>query len=565
MASKISIAITAKNQASGPIGQVTNSLSKLQAQANKGKLNSLGSSIAAGFNSNSGAISEIASFVGKAGIIGGVTALTVKIAQMESQWASSVRSMSNLAVRSGLSTTNAFGVQYAGRLAGLSPEQANAGIEQVRQTYSDAINNRNPDALKRFQAAGISTDPNRLESIESVLTKLAAYSEALRGQGKYGGAQNFLNAAGAGSLVDFLNRGPGQVAADLATAKAYIPDEQDVQRAKEYADASAKLSITYDRLKTTILSGVEPALNSLLNGIQFFFDAASGRGRPQAQPNGANSTEQRIWNGFERAGNFLRGNGAITNVYRDAGTGADGQPASRNFSTPGSLEKARSMVEWYMNHGLSRAQSIGMVANASRESGLDDRAVGDNGKAVGLYQWHPDRQALYERTFGRPLSLATREEQMGFSLWELQNNESVAGKALLSSSRPDDSASRISTFYERPKDPGEAGLRAGIARDLDRSLGQGAEDAVARVPSLYERPMPPHETSPHDSAAQRLDGQPGQAPGEAGKVRIEIVHKNAPPGTSANVTSSPNVDTQLRTDRQQASLGDQYAFSPGNF
>ncbi|WP_434663453.1 phage tail tip lysozyme [Paraburkholderia sp. A3BS-1L] len=565
MASKISIAITAKNQASGPIGKVTNSLSKLQAQANKGKLSSLGSSIAAGFNSNSGAISEIASFVGKAGIVGGITALTVKIAQMESQWASSVRSMSNLAVRSGLSTTSAFGVQYAGRLAGLSPEQANAGIEQVRQTYSDAINNRNPEALKRFQAAGISTDPNRLESIESVLTKLAAYADALRQGGKYGGAQNFLNAAGAGSLIDFLNRGPAQVAADLATAKAYIPDEQDVQRAKEYADASAKLGITYDRLKMTVLSGVEPALNSLLNGIQFFFDAASGRGRPKAQPNGSDSSEQRIWSGFERAGNFLRGNGAITNVDRDAGKGADGQPDSQNFSSPGPLDKARSMVEWYMNHGLSRAQSIGMVANASRESGLDDRAVGDNGKAVGLYQWHPDRQALYERTFGRPLSLATREEQMGFSLWELQNNESVAGKALLSSSRADDSAARVSSFYERPKDPGEAALRAGIARDLDKRLGQGADDSAARVPSLYERPMEPRETSQRARAAQRLDEQPGQETAEAGKVRVEIVHKNAPPGTSTNVTSSPNVDTQLKTDRQRASLGDQYAFSPGNF
>ncbi|SEI42610.1 phage tail tip lysozyme [Paraburkholderia diazotrophica] len=513
MASKISIAITAKNQASGPIGQVTNSLSRLQAQANKGKLNSLGSSIAAGFNSNSGAISEIASFVGKAGIIGGITALTVKIAQMESQWASSVRSMSNLAVRSGLSTTGAFGVQYAGRLAGLSPEQANAGIEQVRQTYSDALNNRNPEALKRFQAAGISTDPNRLESIESVLTKLAAYAEALRGQGKYGGAQNFLNAAGAGSLVDFLNRGPAQVASDLATAKAYIPDEQDIQRAREYADASAKLSITYDRLKTTVLSGVEPALNSLLNGIQFFFDAASGRGRPKAQPNGSDSTEQRIWNGFERFGNALRGRGAVT-MSEAQGGGA-------------SSDTARSMVEWYMNHGLSRAQAIGMVANATRESGLDERAIGDNGKAVGLYQWHPDRQALYERTFGRPLSLATREEQMGLSLWELQNNEAAAGKALLSSTRADESAARVSSLYERPKDSGEANLRAGIARQLDEQLGQGT--------------------------------------GEPGKVRVEIVHKNAPPGTSTNVTSSPNVDTQLKTDRQQASLGDQYAFSPGNF
>jgi hypothetical protein len=518
MASKISIAITANNQASGPIAKVTNSLSKLQAQANKGKLSSLGSSISAGFNSNSGAISEIASFVGKAGIIGGITALTVKIAQMESQWASSVRSMSNLAVRSGLSTPAAYGVQYAGRLAGLSPEQANAGIEQVRQTYSDAINNRNPEALKRYQAAGISTDPNRLESIESVLTKLAAYSETLRGQGKYGGAQNFLNAAGAGSLVDFLNRGPAQVSADLATAKAYIPDEQDIQRAREYADASAKLSVTYDRLKTTVLSGVEPWINGLLSGIQLLFDAGSGRSRPKAQPNGSDSTEQRLWDGFERFGNGLRGRGASTmaelNQKTAVGNGAQ-------------LEQARSDVEWYMNHGLSRERAIGMVANSSRESGLDERAVGDNGKAVGLFQWHPDRQAIYERTFGRPLASASHEEQLGYSLWELQHHERAAGDALMASTTAADAAAKVSSLYERPKDPNEANVRAGIARQLDEQLGAGS--------------------------------------GEAGKVRVEIVHKNAPPGTSTNVTSSPNVDTQLKTDRQQAPLGDQYAYSPGSF
>ncbi|OUL79862.1 phage tail tip lysozyme [Paraburkholderia hospita] len=520
MASKISIAITAKNQASGPIAQVTNSLSRLQAQANKGKLNNLGSSIAAGFSSNGGAISEIASFVGKAGIIGGITALTFKIAQLESQWASSVRSMSNLAVRSGLSTTSAFGVQYAGRLAGLSPEQANAGIEQVRQTYSDAINNRNPEALKRFQAAGISTDPSRIESIESVLTKLAAYADVLRQGGKYGGAQNFLNAAGAGSLGDFLNRGPAQVAADLAAAKAYIPDEQDVQRAREYADASARLGITYDRLKTTILSGIEPGLNSALNGAQFFLDALSGRSRPQAQPSGSDSTSQRIWDGFERFGNSFRGNGAVTMAQRGQQTAVgDG----------GKLEQARSMVEWYMNHGASRTAAIGIVANASRESSLDERAVDATGKFRGYFQWGPERRAAYERMFGRPLDLEPPERQMAYSVWELNHTETAAGRALTDARDPADAAAKFSSLYERPTDvKGEAQIRAGIARDLDSQLGQGVQ-------------------------------------GEGGKVRVEIVHKNAPPGTSTNVTSSPNVDTQLTTDRQQAPLGDQYAYSPGNF
>ncbi|HIC7208541.1 phage tail tip lysozyme [Burkholderia stabilis] len=547
MASKISISIVGNDQASGPIGKVKNSLSRLQAQAKKGGISNLGRSISAGLSSNSGALSEIASFVGKAGIIGGVTALTMKIAQMESQWASSVRGMSNLGIRTGLPTTTAYGVQYAGRLAGLSPEQANAGIEQVRQSYSDALNNRNPEALKRFQAAGISTNPNRMESLESVLTKLAAKAEDLRKQGKYGGAQNFINAVGAGSLVDFLNRGPQQVAADLQAARAYIPTEDDKRRALEYAEATAKLGITYERLRNTVMSELEPGFNALLQDLQRLIDSWSGRQLPK--PNEPGSSGYHVRDGFERFGNWMRGNGLRTNAELGEKT-AVGNGVQ--------LERARSMVEWYVNHGLSRERAIGMVANASRESGLDERAVGDNGKAVGLYQWHPDRQALYEKTFGRPLALASREEQMGFSLWELQNNERAAGRALMASTTVDDSAATISRLYERPNDPGEADVRAGIARGLDSELSKA-------IPPLYERAPAGNQGDP-GAASREEQGSASASPGaDPGKVRIEIVHKNPPPGTSATVTSSPDVETEMRTDRQQAPLGDQYAYSPGNF
>ncbi|WP_353191415.1 phage tail tip lysozyme [Pandoraea pnomenusa] len=515
MPNKIAIAITAKDEASGPIGKVRQSLDKLGKQAKSGKLDKLGDSIGTGLSSGRGAMSAVTRFVGGTGLVtGAVGALVLKLAQLESEWASSVRSMNNLGVRSGLSTSTAYGVQVAGRLAGLQAEQVNAGVEQVRQTYSDALNNRNPEALKRYQAAGISTDPGRVESIESVLTKLATYAETLRSQGKYGGATNFLGAAGASSLIDFLNRGPRQVAADLAAAKSYIPTDEDIERAREYADASAKLGITYDKLKTTIQGGLAPALNGMLSGLQFGLDVMSGRDRPKQ----AQQTETRIWDGMEKLGNFIRGRGAITmsEFQTNSSVGNGSQ-----------LEKARSMVEWYMNRGLSREQAIGMVANASRESSLDDRSVGDNGRAVGLYQWHPDRQQLYEKKFGRPLSQARPEEQMGFSLWELQNNEAVAGRALLSAKTSAEAAARISSLYERPKDPREAQVRADIARDLDSQLGQPT--------------------------------------GEAGKMKIEIVHKNAPVGYSVNVSAPSTVETMVSTDRQQGALGDQYAYSPSNF
>lgn len=515
MPNKIAIAITAKDDASGPIGKVRQSLDKLGKQAKSGKLDKIGDSIGSGLSSGRGAMSAVTRFVGGTGLItGAVGALVLKLAQLESEWASSVRSMNNLGVRSGLSTRTAYGVQVAGQLAGLQAEQANAGIEQVRQTYSDALNNRNPEALKRYQAAGISTDPSRVESIESVLTKLAAYAETLRGQGKYGGATNFLGAAGASSLIDFLNRGPAQVAADLATAKAYIPTAEDIQRAREYADATAKLGVTYDKLKTSIQGELAPALGGLLSGLQFGLDAISGRGRPnQAAP-----TELRIWDGMEKLGNFIRGRGALTmNEYQR-------QTAVGNGSQ---LEKARYMVEWYMNRGLSRERAIGMVANASRESSLDERAVGDNGRAVGIYQWHPDRQKGFEEKFGRPLALSTLEEQMAYSLLELRTTEAAAGNALQSATTSAEAASKVSSLYERPKDPRESQTRADIARDLDSQLGQPVS--------------------------------------EGGKMKIEIVHKNAPAGSSVNVSAPATVETMVTTDRQQGSLGDQYAYSPSNF
>jgi hypothetical protein len=186
------------------------------------------------------------------------------------------------------------------------------------------------------------------------------------------------------------------------------------------------------------------------------------------------------------------------------------------------------MVQWYMDHGLSRPQAIGVTANAFRESSLDERAADPSGKFVGLFQWGGDRQKQFEKFAGRPMSLSTPEEQMSFSIWELNNTEKKARDALLQSTDSADAAAKFSSLYERPTDPNEAGVRADIARSIDSQLD--------------------------DSSS-----------GSGGKVRVEIVHKNAPPGTSTNVTSTPNVDTQLKTDRQQAPLGDQYAYSPGNF
>src|ERR1700739_286562 len=105
MANKIAISITAKDGASCPIGKVRSSIEGLGRQIRSSKIDRLSNSISSGLSSNQGAISAITKFVERAGVIGGLTAFTVKIAQMESQWASSVRAMNNLGIRAGLPTS----------------------------------------------------------------------------------------------------------------------------------------------------------------------------------------------------------------------------------------------------------------------------------------------------------------------------------------------------------------------------------------------------------------------------------------------------------------------------
>ena len=63
--------------------------------------------------------------------------------------------------------------------------------------------------------------------------------------------------------------------------------------------------------------------------------------------------------------------------------------------TPAQHEaNARTIYAFWRGVELSHAVACGFVANADAESSLDPTLVGDNGKAVGLHQWHGDRRAI---------------------------------------------------------------------------------------------------------------------------------------------------------------------------
>jgi len=132
---------------------------------------------------------------------------------------------------------------------------------------------------------------------------------------------------------------------------------------------------------------------------------------------------------------------------------------------PASINEA---MKYFMGQGWSKEQSAGIVSNLVAESGLRQNAVGDGGKAYGVAQWHPDRQAAFKKWAGHDIRESSRDEQYGFVNYELtEGRYKNVGDKLKTETAPDRSAALVSRRYEVPADSeGEASRRAAYANTL---------------------------------------------------------------------------------------------------
>jgi len=130
-------------------------------------------------------------------------------------------------------------------------------------------------------------------------------------------------------------------------------------------------------------------------------------------------------------------------------------------------------VEFFQKQGWTKEQAVGIVANIKRESNFDHTAVGDGGKAFGLAQWHPDRQAEFGKLYGKSIKDSSFEEQLAFIHFELtQGKEQRAGNMLRNAQNGYDAAAIVSKHYERPaKRDFEANARGQIADFILGSSG----------------------------------------------------------------------------------------------
>lgn len=154
-----------------------------------------------------------------------------------------------------------------------------------------------------------------------------------------------------------------------------------------------------------------------------------------------------------------------------------------------SKENAKGMIR---KMGWSGEQASGMVKRLMIESGLNPAAVGDNGQAYGIAQWHPDRQREFARVMGRDIRGSSVEDQLAFMNYELtKGNERSAGGKLRSAKTAEDAYREFTNNYERPaitvqvtqnihsNDPDAAG----------RAAAQAIQDTITKT-TLNRMPEP---------------------------------------------------------------------------
>ena len=172
----------------------------------------------------------------------------------------------------------------------------------------------------------------------------------------------------------------------------------------------------------------------------------------------------------------------------------------------GASDQEQAAVAYFQAKGWSRDQAAGLAANIKRESAFRPDAVGDGGKAYGIAQWHPDRQAEFKKKFGKPIQGSSLEDQMAFMQYELtQGNERGAGAKLRGTSSAAEAAAAVSTHYERPADQaGEAAKRGhmtlamlgGVPGASQAAAGAGASQVaqgnLAGAPGAGNRSVETH-------------------------------------------------------------------------
>lgn len=202
-------------------------------------------------------------------------------------------------------------------------------------------------------------------------------------------------------------------------------------------------------------------------------------------------------------------------------------PSTAAGAPAGGSGSAEEVMNFFVDKGYTREQAAGIAANIKYESDFKTDAVGDSGKAYGLAQWHPDRQANFKKVLGKDIKQSSFQEQLQFINWELSGPESRAKRALVGAKTPDEAAALFDKFYERSSGTTTA-RRMELALNYARSIGpqmqqeqrvggqvlndQSLAARPSRTPMSITVPQPPAQSGRQYQAMASQDDKAAEIP-----------------------------------------------------
>lgn len=261
----------------------------------------------------------------------------------------------------------------------------------------------------------------------------------------------------------------------------------------------------------------------------------------------------------ERGRNFLDGMPGIAmleNAASDLTGGAFGRSyeqqhaaqAEQNLGGADTVEQGRQIQRFFMRNGYTAEQSAGLVANLAQEDGnFDPSKVGDNGTAYGIGQWHHDRQEDFRRVIGRDIHGSSRDDQLRFMKWELDNRSYLGGADIKRAQTASQAAALASVDYFRPgltqaDQLHEMSNRAGLGTDWSRRLAQQPD--APDPDTAYDKMIAELNVTRPSAPAAIMPAAPStQADAAPERMQLDVhVRTQGAPGTSVKTGStSPNL------------------------
>ena len=205
---------------------------------------------------------------------------------------------------------------------------------------------------------------------------------------------------------------------------------------------------------------------------------------------------------------------------------------------------ATGAAAYFRSQGWSPQQTAGIVANLDAESGFNPSITGDHGTAYGIGQWHADRQAQFQKLFGRPIQGSSYAQQLAFVQWEMTHGAfKAAGDALKGAKTEREAGAVVSRLYERPAAAdAEADKRAALAELW------GARLALARVKTRPQRAGDRAGKAEHDAIVHR--SQSAAFLGAFSNTDSPVVYSKALLDVAAHPGPVSNTTTHTTTIQQ---------------